>query len=260
MLGNLISFLDIETIIFDFLIPAFAFILAFVIQAYYKNRRRKLYSDVFGTEALQHKNILISVPLRILKESSRNDTRFVRRELDGNDYYYYGPSEVLSFEDLQSCNTVLKILEEFFSTPFNFKMDNDPNLNLQRKTIFIVGGPDINSRARPLLSRKEKLFYQFLNEPNERGILDLRDNKFYKCTNEWEYSAVIRIPNGKGSFSFFISGLSMTGTSASAKYLRNNWESFAQRPDSTSVLLKMPLGDSSNYFEINENKIFKDEK
>ncbi len=251
-MAGLEDIFNMEMILFDIVLPIVLFIGAFAIQEIRQRGRRKKFEAVFGKATKEHENILVIVPLWRVKDASRDEVRFVRELLDGSEEKYFGPDDLMAFDDLESTSMTTSIFEEFYSKPFEYLMDNDESLNVDDKCIIMLGGPNTNSRVKTILDKTKKDLFEFKYESNEFGITDVRDDKYYDCTGEWEYGVILRLPNGKKGYYFILAGLSSIGTHAAAKYFKNHWEDLKKAKPDMGILLRMPRGDPSSYVMVKE--------
>lgn len=231
--------------------PGVTFALGWGISKIRDLKRFRTFCKVFGSVAERQDNIVISLPLWRVKDSSRNNTRFQKLRLDGKYEEYYGPDETISWDDLKAGAQIASIIAEVYSKPVNYSLDNDRDLDIVDKSLIMIGSPLANIRARGILELVRQPYLEYVEQeetekhPARTAIRDKIENILYDSSGDWEYSMILRVPNyrSKGGYFFLVSGPHAEGTLAAATYLKNNWKEFENADPVAGILLKMPRGD-----------------
>lgn len=235
--------------------PIVTFFLGWFINKIRKQLKFRTFRKVFGQVAEDPENILFSLPLWKVKETSRDETRFEKIGFDGKTEAFYGPDDTVAFDDLDATAQVASILAEFFPSPVNFTLDNDRRLEITGKTVIMIGSPLVNLRARSVLELVKQPHLDFVDQeettdhPARTGILDKRKGLVYDSSGDWQYSMILRVPNYRtpGAYFFLVFGAHAAGTLAAGIYLKNNWEDFKDADPAAGVLIEMPRSDIAHY-------------
>lgn len=249
------EFIDVVAIIIGnielVLFPLVTFALGWFVQTLRKKLKFRTFCRVFGKVAEDSDNLIISIPLWRVQDAPHSTVRFEKEGLEGGVEEDYGPNDTVSYDDLNATAQIASILAEFYPKPITYSLDNDRNLELEGKTIIMIGAPLANIRARGVFEIVETSLFDYIDQeetaehPARTAIRDKKKNTLYDCSGDREYSMVLRIPNYRTpeGYFFIVSGPHASGTLAAATYLRTHWLEFKNAQPTAGIILGMPRGD-----------------
>lgn len=129
---------DVIGIIINIVMSLFIAGISFGLGLLYRSIRSYLkfneFANAFGQVAKEQDNIILSIPLWLLKDDTRDETRFRKELFNGSIEEYYGPDYTVAFKDLEACVEIVSIISKFHSKPVEYTLDNE-EVDLKDKTI-----------------------------------------------------------------------------------------------------------------------------
>ncbi len=231
----------------EFVFPAAAFVVGYSVKKLTTFARCRAMVRVFGRAAWKPENLFLSLPLWTLKKGPPGTERYIRKTPTGGEDACYGPTEMVSADDLASSREITAFFAQFHAKTVPTVWD-DRRVDLRGRGGVFIGSPVGNLLVKDFFQSIEGLPVRFHHTPAGEGhphdetIEVIETQKMYRPDTKNDYALILRTPNpsDKKGYFIFICGLGAEPTLSAAIYFRNNWKRFAACSETSFIVLTMP--------------------